>query len=80
MPSKKKTASPVMNVLVSVEEGYRNQCENVARKLRAAGMKVAEVFPISGTIAGEVPNAAFNKLQEIEGVSSVEEEPIFRAY
>jgi hypothetical protein len=72
--------SPVKNVLVNVDRARRDQIEEIAAKLRSAGMKVAEVFPLACTIAGEVSTETLAEVKAVDGVSSVEDEPTFRAY
>lgn len=65
------------NVLVNVDKSHRGQLQNITQELESAGMKVEEVFSIGGTIAGKVSDNDLNKLHEVEGVSSVEDEPTF---
>ncbi len=79
MASKKDAAQQMMNVLVTVDEQYRHQLDKVESQLKSAGMKVAEKIELGGVIAGEVAQADLSKLHTVEGVASVEEEPIFSA-
>ena len=72
-------AGSTVNVLVTVDEQHRDELKSVARRLKRAGMTVADLFPLGGVIAGEVASANLGKLHRIEGIVSVEEEPRFSA-
>jgi len=77
---KRPARGPMVKILVSVDEGHAERMENVASELRSAGMRVAEMFPLSGTIAGETPVKNLVRLNRVAGVAAVEEEPTFHAY
>ncbi|WP_207481921.1 hypothetical protein [Arenibaculum pallidiluteum] len=79
MSSKSGQAEPPLNVLITVEDQFCDQIETVARNLKSAGMTVAEVFPLSRVIAGEVATENLGKVRAVEGIASVEEETTFRA-
>ena len=80
MPSKNKPAdTPFVNVLVTIEEIYHRRWDDIVAELREAGLKVEEVHRLSGVIAGSVARDQFGKLQAVEGVASVENEPIYHA-
>ena len=51
MASKENPAKPTLNVLVTVDDRHRDGLEAMARRLKSAGMNVAEVFPLGGVIA-----------------------------
>ena len=72
-------ANSTMNVLVTVDERHRDELGAVAQRLKAAGMSVANLFPLGGVIAGEVASGNLGKLQPVEGIATVEEEPQFSA-
>lgn len=72
-----KGQKPAVNILVTVDEQHREKLNNVARELESAGMTVAEVYSVSGVIAGAAAGGDLGKLQSIQGVASVEEEPTF---
>lgn len=74
-----KKASGTTRVLVTVQEGNRPDLDIIARKLEAAGMSVAERFPLGGVIAGEVSWGDLPKVRDVQGVETVEEEPVFQA-
>lgn len=74
-----KAGNPAVNILVTVDEQHREELHNVARELESAGMTVAEVFSGSGVIAGAAAGGDLGKLQSVQGVASVEEEPTFEA-
>jgi hypothetical protein len=78
MPSKKKPAdTPFVNVLVTIEENYHQRLDDIVTELRSAGLKVKEVYRLSGVIAGSVARDQLSELQAVEGVASVENEPIY---
>ena len=79
MAEHKKAGDPAVNILVSIDEKHRDEVHDVARELESAGMKVAEVFAISGVIAGAAAGDDLSKLRSVRGVASVEEEPTFEA-
>jgi hypothetical protein len=74
-----KVASKDVNVLVTVADSHRAELDAVAESLSAAGMSVAQKFKLGGVIAGEVPRHRLGAIRKCEGVSSVEEEPHFKA-
>lgn len=76
MSENESKAKPV-NILVTVDDQHREKLNNVAQDLESAGMTVAEVYSISGVIAGAAPGGDLGKLQSIQGVASIEEEPTF---
>jgi hypothetical protein len=80
MPRRKRTTPAAINVLVAVDDDHLERVDGVRQDLESAGMRVDEVFPLSGTIAGAVASSDFSKLQTVEGVASVEKEPIFHAF
>lgn len=77
--SLKKNLDKPMNVLITVDDQHRGKVEAVARQCTSAGMNVAEVLPLGGIIAGEIASADLGKLQAVEGIASIEEDPQFRA-
>ena len=79
MPSKKGAARLTLNVLVTVEDQHRDEMEILARRLKSAGMDIAEMFPLGGVIAGAIASSDLGKIRAVEGIASVEEEPQFRA-
>jgi len=67
------------DVLVTVEDDYKDALPEVSRRLRSAGLTDEDVFEFSGVIAGRVAPEDLNKLRAVEGVAAVEQEPTFRA-
>lgn len=67
------------NVLITIAPGHRHRIAEVAQDLGAAGMVVAHVYPDAGTIIGTIPAGAWPRVSAVEGISDIEEEPIFRA-
>ena len=45
--------------------------------LQAAGLSVADRYPMSGIIAGDVAVADLARVRAVEGIAAVEEEPTF---
>lgn len=68
-----------MNILVTVDDAHRDELEQIARKLKSAGMDVADIFSLGGVIAGEAAPADLPKIRSLAGVETVEEEPSFHA-
>jgi hypothetical protein len=77
--SEDEAEGPPINILVSVDEQYRKELNNITQELKSAGMTVAEVFSGSGVIAGAAAGGVLGKLRSVQGVASVEEEPTFEA-
>jgi len=75
----KDTVDQPRKVFVTIAGEHRQHIEQVADRLRAAGMQVAHVYPDAGTVIGEIPPGAWERVSAVEGVSDIEEEPIFRA-
>jgi hypothetical protein len=48
--------------------------EQVASRLTSEGMKVDQVMPMTGVIAGSYASADISTLKKVHGVMSVEEE------
>ena len=61
-------------VTVTVAESHLAQIEDVAARLREAGMEVEQVLPAIGVITGTVPAARLAALEQVEGVASIEEQ------
>ena len=68
-----------IDVLVTVEDRYRDTLPEVSRRLQSAGLAVEDLFEMSGVIAGKATRHDLAKLEGIEGVAAVEQEPTFRA-
>lgn len=79
MSSAKGAGRVTAQVMVTVDERHRGQLTAVAGRLEAVGMSVAETFALGGVIVGEVARADLGKLQTVEGIEAVEEEPTFHA-
>jgi hypothetical protein len=58
---------------VSVDDEHLDRLENVADRLREAGMRVERALPTIGTITGAVPASKLQAVRAIEGVADVEE-------
>ena len=68
----------MIDVLVTVEDRYRDTLPEVSRRLQAAGLTVDDLFELSGVIAGKAMRDDLAKLNGVEGVAAVEQEPTFR--
>jgi cobalamin biosynthesis Co2+ chelatase CbiK len=79
MPHSEDPGSTRHNVLVTVEERAHARLEEVAKDLRKRGLKVVDVFPLGGVIAGEAKREDLARLREVGGVASVELDQSFTA-
>jgi hypothetical protein len=79
MPRNRKPDSILHNVLVTVDERAHVPLEEVATTLREHGLKVVEVFPLGGVIAGEAKTEDLARLRDVGGVASVELDQSFTA-
>lgn len=70
---KRTTAS----IIVTVDDAHMSSIQDVAKRLRARGMKVDEVMEGTGMISGTYAKQT-SSLNRIRGVSSVEEQPRFQ--
>ena len=68
MPSKSKS------IIVTVADDALENIHELANKLAAKGMQVDRVLPITGVISGSCPSGKVGELENIDGVTSVEEE------
>jgi hypothetical protein len=64
----------MVQVSVSVDDGHLDAITEVADRLRAQGMEVAQVLDGIGVITGSAPAGAREALAGVEGVSSVDEQ------
>ena len=62
------------SIIVTVADEMLGDIDQVAKKLAAKGMKVNQVMPITGVIAGSCASAKMSALEGVAGVTSVEEE------
>jgi hypothetical protein len=75
-----KRASPkkeAESIVVTVDDAHMSSIQEVAKRLRARGMKVQEVMEGIGIISGTYGKEA-SSLNRIRGVSSVEKQPRFQ--
>jgi hypothetical protein len=68
MPKKRKP------IIVTVADDALKNIDELAAKLVAKGMKVDNVLPILGIISGSCASIKMGELENVEGVTSVEEE------
>lgn len=64
----------VQRIVVSITDEYLNSLEVVLDTLRAAGMRVDEVFEPLGTITGSAAPNVLARLRSLPGVVAVEPE------
>jgi hypothetical protein len=79
MPRNEKPDSILHNVLVTVHEQAHARLEDVAKALRKRGLKVVDVFPLGGVIAGEAKSEDLARLRDVGDVASVELDQSFTA-
>lgn len=68
MPKKRKS------IIVTVADDALKNIDELAAKLTAKGMKVDRVLPVTGVISGSCASAKMGELENVHGVTSVEEE------
>jgi hypothetical protein len=61
-------------IIVTVTDNALKNISQLATKLKAKGMKVDRVMPITGVISGSYESSKMADLKDVEGVMSVEEE------
>jgi len=59
-------------VTISVDEGHLAVIDEVAERLREAGMSVDDVLSEIGVITGRISEAEADGLADVEGVADVE--------
>lgn len=59
-------------VVVSVDELHGDRLDEVAGRLRAAGMLVDGVLESTGTVTGRAPGDAVGSFADLDGVEAVE--------
>jgi hypothetical protein len=65
-------------VTVTVADSHLAQIEEIADRLRAAGMQVEQVLATIGVITGTVPAAQLSALHAVEGVAAIEQQTRFQ--
>ncbi len=65
-------------ITVTVDDDHLARADEVADRLRAAGMTVEQVLGTVGIITGSVSTASPASLEAVPGVASVEPETSFR--
>jgi hypothetical protein len=73
---KRKSAKPPgkMPVIVTVADEQLKDIHDVADQLKAKGMSVERVLPVTGVISGSTAPSKVAALKKVTGVMSVEEE------
>jgi hypothetical protein len=62
----------MVDVIVSIDDAHMGRVQEVADRLRAAGMDVRGVHETIGTVTGSVDDARLADLSRVEGVQDVE--------
>lgn len=62
------------SIIVTVADHMLGDINQVAKNLAAKGMKINQVMPITGVIAGSCTSTKMSALEQVDGVASVEEE------
>ena len=63
-------------IIVTITDDGLKDIQKIARALKAKGMTVSQVMPVTGVIAGSSPSAKLSALKKVPGVSSVEQEAV----
>jgi hypothetical protein len=72
-PSEDRSGSgPELQVVVTLQESAADRIDEVARKLRSAGMIVDQKLALLGQCVGRTPAALLEKLRKVSGVDAVE--------
>lgn len=61
-------------IIVTVADDALGNIDELATKLAAKGMQVDRVLPITGIISGTCLSTKMGELENVDGVTSVEEE------
>ncbi len=61
-------------VIVTVTDERLKTIQDVATRLRAKGMTVERVLPVTGVISGSTAPSKMSALKKVAGVMSIEEE------
>ncbi len=61
-----------IEVIVSIDQEHQNRLDEVADRLRAAGLRIDKRLKEVGMITGSIEKSKMNKLSGIKGVSYVE--------
>jgi hypothetical protein len=67
-----------VRINVSVEDTHLGQIDEVAAKLRAAGMHVDQTLATIGSISGHATSELLNTLRQVPGVAAIEPERSFQ--
>ena len=65
-------------VTVTVDEAHAGTIDEVAARLRDAGMDIDRVLGAIGVITGSVAASQLHLVEAVEGVASVEEQTTFK--
>ena len=65
-------------ITVTVTEGQQPNIDELADRLRAAGMQVDQVLPAVGVITGSVTGSQRTLIEQEAGVAAVEDETSFQ--
>lgn len=70
---------PEVGVLVSVTDDHLDRLLEVSEQLQSRGMRVNQLLDQLGIITGSIDSTKIDDLQNVEGVSHVEQEQEFGA-
>lgn len=59
---------------MTVDDNHLSEIQQVADRLRAAGMQVEQVLEVTGVITGSIPESQKTALAGVSGVADVEDE------
>ena len=69
---------PVRKITVTVADSHLASIDDVARRLRAAGMQIDSVLPAIGIITGSVAHGGPAAIGALPGVAAVEDQTTFQ--
>ena len=63
---------------VTVDEAHAGAIDEVAARLREAGLRIDRVLPAIGVITGSVAASRLHLVEAVDGVAAVEEQTSFK--
>ena len=61
-----------VSIIVSIDDEYLTQIQEVAQKLQSFGMSVERILTITGVITGSMASDKLDDLHQVEGVRDIE--------
>ena len=68
---------PQLRISVCLDDEHLYKIEQVAEKLKTAGMNIEQTLSSIGIISGSVENEQLTSISQVEGVKTVEKEETY---